>query len=91
MRTFIVNSTDNFLHNESISAGVEYTLNSLADTVYFCRNQSEVSCSYMPLHKFKRALREGIITFTDVTPMAVDVRPAALRNNLLVTTVANAT
>lgn len=65
MRTFIVHSTDNFLRNEYISANVEYTLNGLGDNVYFCRNQAEISCSYMPMYKFKRALREGIITFTD--------------------------
>ena len=65
MRTFIVHSTDNFLHNEYISANVEYTLNSLADTAYFCRNQAEIACSSIRMDKFKRALREGIITFTD--------------------------
>lgn len=65
MRTFIAHSTDNFLHNEYITANVEYTLNSLADTAYFCRNQSVISCSSMSIAKFKRALREGIITFTD--------------------------
>ena len=65
MRTFIVHSTDNFLHNEYISANVEYTLNSLTNTAYFCRNQAEVACSSIPMDKFKRALREGIITFTD--------------------------
>ncbi len=77
MRTFIVNSTDNFLHNEYISAGVEYTLNSLTNTAYFCRTGDTFACSYIPLYMFKRALREGIITFTDITPMAVDVSAAA--------------
>lgn len=65
MRTFKVLSTNNFLHNEYISTNVEYTLNQITDTVYFCRNQKEISCSYMPTHKFKRALRESIIVFTD--------------------------
>lgn len=66
MRTFIVLSTDNFLRNEYISANVEYTLNGLGDTVYFCRNQDDAfSCSYIPMYKFKRALRENIIRFTD--------------------------
>lgn len=65
MRTFIVHSTDNFLRNEYISANVEYTLNGLGDSVYFCRNQAEISCSSIHMYKFKRALREGIITFTD--------------------------
>ena len=66
MRTFIVKSTDNFLRNEYISDNVEYVLNRITDTVYYCRNQKEISCSYMPTYKFKKALREGIIVFTDV-------------------------
>lgn len=65
MRTFIVNSTDNFLHNEYINAGVAYTLNAITDTVYFCRAHGTISCSFMATHKFKRALREGVIRFTD--------------------------
>lgn len=65
MRTFIVLSTDNFLQYEYISPNVEYVLKQITDTVYFCRNQKEISCSYMPTHKFKRALRENIIRFTD--------------------------
>ena len=65
MRTFKVLSTDNFLRNEYISTNVEYTLNQITDTVYYCRNLKEISCSCMATYKFKRALREGIITFTD--------------------------
>lgn len=64
-RTFKVLSVDNFLWNEYISTDVEYRLINIKDTVYFCRNTSEVSCSYMNTSKFKRALREGIIVFTD--------------------------
>ena len=65
MRTFVVSSTDNFLRNEYITPNVEYTLNGITNTVYFCRNQKEISCSYMSIHKFKRGLREGIIHFTN--------------------------
>jgi len=65
MRTFIVLSTDNFLRTEYISPNVEYVLKQITDTVYFCRNQEKISCSYIPTYKFKRALRENIIRFTD--------------------------
>ena len=64
-RTFIIKSTDNFLHNEYVSPNVEYKLINIRDTVYFCRNQKEISCTYMNTSKFKRALREGIIVFTN--------------------------
>ena len=62
MRTFRVVKD---IPNVYISVDVEYTLNSLTDSVYYCRNQKEVSCSYMSTSKFKRALREGAIVFTD--------------------------
>ena len=62
MRTFTVTRP---IHSAYISVGVEYTLNVLADTVYYCRNQAEVSCSYMSLSKFKACLRDGSIVFTD--------------------------
>lgn len=65
MRTFTVISKGSSLHNQYITEGIEYTLNQLTDMVYYCRNQVEVSCSYMPLHVFKRALRDGSIRFTD--------------------------
>lgn len=65
MRIFKVLSTDNYLRTEYISPQVEYTLNQITDSVYFCRNTTEVSCSYMPTHKFKRALRDGFIVFID--------------------------
>ena len=64
-RTFIILSVDNFLHNEYVSPNVEYRLVNIRDTVYFCRNTEEISCTYMNTSKFKRALREGIIIFTD--------------------------
>ena len=62
MRTFTVTHP---IHSAYISVDVEYTLNVLADTVYYCRNQAEVSCSYMSLSKFKACLRDGSIVFTD--------------------------
>lgn len=65
MRTFIVLSTDNSLRNEYISANVEYTLNQITDTVYYCKKAPLVGCSYMPTFKFKQALRDGDIVFTD--------------------------
>lgn len=65
MRTFVVLNADNSLRNEYISPNVEYVLNQITDTVYFCRNQKEISCSYMPTFKFKQALRDGDIVFTD--------------------------
>lgn len=64
-RTFIILSVDNFLRNEYVSPNVEYRLVNIRDTVYFCRNTEEISCTYMNTSKFKRALREGIIVFTD--------------------------
>ena len=42
-----------------------YTLNSLSDSVYYCRKSNEVSCSYMRLSKFKACLRNQSIVFTD--------------------------
>lgn len=65
MRTFVVLNADNSLRNEYISPNVEYVLKQITDTVYFCRNQKEISCSYMPTFKFKQALRDGDIVFTD--------------------------
>lgn len=65
MRTFKVLEKTTTLAPEFISVGVEYTLNQITDTVYYCRNQTEVSCSCMPTYKFKKALREGSIVFTD--------------------------
>ena len=62
MRTFTVTRP---IRSAYISVGVEYTLNALADIVYYCRNQDEVSCSYMRLSKFKACLRDGSIVFTD--------------------------
>ena len=64
-RTFIILSTDNFLHNEYVSPNVEYRLVFIRDTVYFCCNTEKISCTNMNTSKFKRALREGIIVFTD--------------------------
>lgn len=83
MRTFIVTSTDNFLHNEYITAGIEYTLNAITETVYFCRAHGPISCSFMKTHKFKRALREGVIKFTDTNSSSSGSHgsvPAALAN-----------
>ena len=65
MRTFKVVDKSGCLHNEYISEDVEYTLNQITDTVYFCRNTKEVSCSYMNTSTFKAALRAGDIVFTD--------------------------
>ena len=65
MRTFKVLEKTTTLANEYINVGVEYTLNQITDTVYYCRNQTEISCSYMSTYNFKKALREGSIVFTD--------------------------
>lgn len=65
MRTFKVLSKEGCLRNEYISTDVEYTLNQITDTVYYCKKAPLVGCSYMPTFKFKQALRDGHIVFTD--------------------------
>ena len=65
MRTFKCISKEGCLSKEYIEINVEYTLNQLTDSVFYCRNTPEVSCSCMRIGKFKQALREGAIIFTD--------------------------
>ena len=61
MRTFRVIRKEPTLRNEYISE-TEYSIVAFGDTVVYERSEGQ---SFMALSKFKQALRDGSIVFTD--------------------------